>query len=324
MLRTIFALIVAVIIVAVGRTGVAGEPFAPPGGAAVSSRPGMTPQGAAAPWAERMGPVSPARAQGIPRVFVSPGPLESRSTADSLASRSVSAVEPGADASAISEQRRWVRDVEIPARLHQIESRIKLVESRLESNRERRERMAGYNVYASPETAGFSPTDIWPGIETYNPVTAAGPVRSFSPRSSFSHVLAAVQREMDEAEAELEVLRRKREELSAAAGDPSQLAATDWPQDRSGRDARMASAEAELQLAEFRRQSYEARLMQVDELSRLTYLGGFRDLRAKIRLGQLQEDLRIGDLRNFQELVRDFERGRDGGSSTASRVAAAP
>ncbi len=321
--RTVFALTIAVGIVAFPQLAVASEPITPPGGAAVPSRPEMSSQGAIALWAERVGPASPAGMQGGPRVFVSPW-ARGRSMPTASSSGGVSAVEPGAEAAADSEQQRWIRDVEIPARLHQIESQIELLEARLESNRERRERLAEYNFYAAPETAGFSPTDIWPGIETYNPVTVAGPVRSFSPRSSFAHVLAAVQRETEEVEAELEVVQRKRQELSTAAGDSSQLVVADWPRDQASRDERMATAEAELQLAEFRRRSYEARLTQVDELSRLTYLGGFRDLRERIRLGQLQQELRSEDLKYYQGLLRDFGRGRGSSSATPSRVAAAP
>jgi hypothetical protein len=86
----------------------------------------------------------------------------------------------------------------------------------------------------------------------------------------------------------------------------------------------MAATEAELRLAQFRRRSYEARLQQVEELARLTYLGGYLDLREKLKLGQLREELRIQDLRYFQQLVRDFDNNRGIRSASPSRIAVAP
>ncbi len=264
-----------------------------------------TSRSGSAPWAVRLGPVVQHDSKIAPRVTV----VAPRQDAAANQSQFV-AHSPGAG------QR------ETPPQ--DAGKRIAVTEAKLESFRRRQAQLAELNAHAAPETFGFFPTDIWPGIETYNPVTVGGPVRSFSPRSSFSHVLATLQDGTQEAERELESLRLERDQVASAAdgeaAKPGSPVVTDVV---AARNKSLATIEAELRLTEFRRQSCEARLAQMDKLVKLTYGSGLNALQERLRLEHLQAELRSADLRYVQGLVRGFELEPRGTSAGSSRIAVA-
>jgi hypothetical protein len=292
-----------------------------------ANRPAAS-QAGSATWAVRLGPVVQHDSKIAPRVTAvasqnaPANPNQFVAHTPSMGQREAKPRDDGKPDDAVI--RRWVAEVEIPARLRDIDSRIAVTEAKLDSFRRRQAQLAELNAYASPETLGFFPTDIWPGIETYNPVTVGGPVRSFSPRSSFSHVLATLRDGTQEAEQELESLRLEREQLVSAADGKAAIPGSLFVSDvAAARNKSLATIEAELRLAEFRRQSCEARLVQMDKLVKLTYGSGLNSLQDRLRLEHLQAELRSTDLRYVQGLVRGFELEPRRPSAGSSRIAVA-
>jgi hypothetical protein len=208
---------------------------------------------------------------------------------------------------AVSSADRWREQVDRPAALRQLDSQIAVAEARVASYRQRREAAAGLNVFAPPETRSFSPSNIVPPSENYSPQTMRTPVQAFSPSSSFSHVLAAMDAHLVEAETELATYRTQRERLLADTAGHTAVSAQPSENTPELRAKISQQADAELRLARFRARSYEARLEQVNQLSRYTYNRYFSDLRDKLQVGQRQTELTVADLETFQRSVRDFQ-----------------
>lgn len=324
--------LLALSILALAQFGDGAEPgLRPTDGSNPTALAQTNPPGSA-PWAVRLGPVAQHNSRIAPRVIVTEraqqapanqGQFVAHATGTAQReSGSRDAGNTGNPGDAVL--RRWVTEVEVPARLRDFDSRIALTEAKLESFRRSQSQLSMLNVYAAPETFGFFPTDVWPGVETYNPVTVGAPVRSFSPRSSFSHVLATLQNGTQQAELELETLRLERDRVASAVDGGAFLPGDPAVSDvEAARNKTMATIDAELRLAEFRRQSCEARLTQMNELTRLTYSSGFNTLQERLRLEYLQADLRSADLRYVQGLARGFELNRRGTQASSSRVAVA-
>ena len=202
-----------------------------------------------------------------------------------------------------SAQARWYQQVEYPLQIHGLDRQITLAQARLESYQQRLNLYARYNVAAPPDTFGFTPSNVIPRPGTYAPGTTLPPVKAFSPGSSFSHVLGEVSRRAEEARLELATLVKRRERMEAngpqrlTPGTRSLAAPTDYAE-------RLKTVDAELQLAQFRSESAQLRLQQFDQLSALTYSTSYSDLREKIRLGHLEEQLRVAGLQEERTLLQ--------------------
>jgi hypothetical protein len=327
--------LLALSILALARFGDGAEPGLRPTDRSNPTALAQPNQLGSAPWAVRLGPVVQHDSRIAPRVIVTERAQQAPANqgqfvahATGTAPRESTSRDAGNTGNTGNPGdavlRRWVTEVEVPARLRDFDSRIALTEAKLESFRRRQSQLSMLNVYAAPETFGFFPTDIWPGVETYKPVTVGGAVRSFSPRSSFSHVLATLQNSTQQAELELEALRLERDRVASTADGGSFMPGDPAVSDvEAARKKTMATIDTELRLAEFRRQSCEARLTQMNEMTRLTYSSGFNTLQERLRLEYLQADLRSADLRYVQGLVRGFELERSGTPASSSRIAVA-
>jgi hypothetical protein len=174
--------LLALSILALAQFGDGAEPGLRPTDGSNPTAFAQTNQPGSAPWAVRLGPVAQHDSRIAPRVIVTEqaqqapanqGQFVAHATGTAQReSRSRDAGNTGNPGDAVL--RRWVTEVEVPARLRDFDSRIALTEAKLESFRRRQSQLSMLNVYAAPETFGFFPTDVWPGVETYNPVTVGG------------------------------------------------------------------------------------------------------------------------------------------------------
>jgi hypothetical protein len=201
---------------------------------------------------------------------------------------------------------RWREQVDRPAMLRQLDTQIAVTEARVAAYQQRRMAAAGLNAFAPPDTRSFSPSNVVPPSENYSPQTMATPVQAFSPSSSFSHVLAAMDTHLQEAEAELAAYRAQRERLLAASPGNAAAPAPSLPSSPEFPAKVLQQAEADLRLARFRARSYEARLEQLDQMSQYTYNRYFTDIRDRLQLGRLQMERNVADLEGLQRSVQDF------------------
>jgi hypothetical protein len=199
---------------------------------------------------------------------------------------------------------KWNAAVEYPLRLKALDRQIALAKAQLESHQNRLDLYARYNVWAPPDTPSFTPSSVVPRNPSYVPGTMDEPVRAFSPASTFSHVLGEVRRKSEEAKLELDRLTKERALFvkggpEAANRMPAaQAPLPDYAQ-------RLKTLEADLEQAQFKHETYERRLSQFDKLSDYTYSVSFSDLREKLKLGRLEQQLRIDGLQEEKKLIED-------------------
>jgi len=234
----------------------------------------------------------------------------------------------------------------------EIAARLTFAQARAAAFQQQIERFAGYNQFASPNTMSMLPANVFPGGRSYAPVTVispiwlTGPVASYSPRSTFSHVLYESQQQLRDAQLEVQALEATQQRLTAngpVAPEPGSA-----PR-RPSYEVQLQEIDAQLELEQFRAESAGRREQQFDnwvvagglrarsanplqantaspfsstDLSRFTHLSELSNLglgaqlESKIRLQRLEHELRAKTLQSQRELIRDYvttspQRARD-------------
>lgn len=218
----------------------------------------------------------------------------------------------------------------------EVEARLEFAQARTQALQQQLARFAEYNQFASPETLSMLPGNALPYSPSYAPVTlvapvALGPVVSFSPRSTFSHVLAESRQRLRDSELEVQALLATQQRLEEGKLKTN---ATQTDQNRTSYAARLDEMQAEQELAQFRANSARLREEQFDQWA---VAGGLRsrsanplqstaispfspnglsdflantglgdDLEGRIRLKRLEHELRVTTLEDQGAAIRAY------------------
>lgn len=192
-----------------------------------------------------------------------------------------------------------------------LEQQRQVLEAKLLCSQRQLDRVQQYNLHARPGTMSFENSAVLPPSPTLGPVRTSDPVQLFEPRSSFSHVLAAAERNEEAARLELQVVENQLQGADSQQSGPPTPAApgatTATPAAQSAAEPvspeRTRQVEQELRLAEFRYQSAQSRLDRLQKLGRLTYSQFHSNLSDKLHLEVLQSRLERDRLQSLQQQI---------------------
>lgn len=283
--------------------------------------------------AQRVGPTLPRAATSArPAETVMPGNGPGAPATGSLNARASSrAVTPTAPDSQ-DPRSKWYQSVEYPLQMQALENRLALAQARADSYRRRLDLFAQGSVCAPSSLASFSGGEILPRPDgtaayinghltpsfracevlppqlSYAPETTLSPVKAFSPRSSFSHVLGQMERNLQAANQELETTVREHQRWMAGGPGsvPPEATALAVSATSQNLAQRLQDVESRLTLARFHQESFERRLQQFDGLSQMTYSASYADLREQLLLGGLESQFRVAELEEEQRLLQTY------------------
>jgi len=224
--------------------------------------------------------------------------------------------------------------------MRELEARLRIAQVRTQAFQRQLARFEAYNQFASPHTLSMLPANSLPHSNSLTPqtivvVVEVGPVASFAPRSTFSHVLSKSRQRLRDSQLEVQALLATRQSLQ----ESQDSAETHMGQPAASFAIQAQRIQAELVLQQFRAESARLREQQFDNwavvggvqsrsshpllsttaspfsrtnlttfprLSQLANAGLADDLKSRIQLQRLEHEIRVANLVDQREAIREY------------------
>ncbi len=180
------------------------------------------------------------------------------------------------------------------SRVRDIDAQLQVAQRRRELAEQQLSHLASFNVWMPPQSQTPQVIGILPYSISYSPVHVAEPVQSFLPRSTFAHALVTAERQLEDARlAEAELIASRQAQVESS--NPPVASSTTLNHDGSGPRS-LPEIEATLHRERFLAESARVRLLQLENLSQLTYSSVYPSLWNKLQLAHLEHETNIQSL----------------------------